>query len=222
MGTEMIGMIGIAILSFVYACMKRSFRSWIWKKITTQFHEAFDGKKIHEEYQQVRDKLIELRIKYDADRVHVSLFSNGSSFTNNKPIWKLSRILEVCDNGIQYTSHLYQNIVAITIWPILSGLFSDSKQAKRVTNNNCETRGNQCQRPLGCYLYDIENIDDSNVKFMLKNDGIQTILQSPIMNGENIVGMLNIEFLDKLEEDVDYCNICETAQEISYILNKRG
>lgn len=225
MSNEIISIIVLGFLGVVYSGIKRGIHSYIADSIKhflmKLFHDPFDGEKINKEYQTIRDKLIELRVKLDADRVHISQFSNGSNFTNKKPIWKLSRTYEVCDSGITYESGQYQNVVAITIWSILSELFSDSGIAKRVTNNSCEEHGNHCERPLGVYKYIVDDIDDSNVKYLLKAEGIQWFLQSPLLdNDKNIIGVMNIEFMDLQRKDINYCEICQLAQEISYILNK--
>jgi len=226
MGSELISLMVIAIIGLIYGGIKKGIHNYIadfLKHFLNKFfHDPFDGKKINDEYLEIRDKLIELRIKLDADRVHVSQFSNGNSFTNTKPIWKLSRTYEICDNGITYESPNFQNIMAITVWPILSALFSDNEIAKRVTNKYCEEHGNKCERPLGVYQYIVEDIHDSNVKFSLKEQGIKWFLQAPLLDiNKNVIGVMNIEFMDLSDKEINYCEICEMAQEISYIINKK-
>lgn len=226
MGCEIISIVVLAIIGLIYGGIKKGIHNYIADLLkhflNRFFHDPFDGYKINNEYLEIRDKLIELRVKLNADRVHVSQFSNGSSFTNTKPIWKLSRTYEVCDNGVTYESQNFQNVMAITIWPTLSSLFTDSLITKRVTNNICEKHGKKCERPLGVYQYNVEDIHDSNVKFALKEYGIKWFLQSPLLDTNlNVVGVLNIEFMDEQNEEINYCEICQLAQEISYILNKK-
>jgi len=223
---EFASVIGLAILGLFYGGIKRGVHIYIAELmkhfLNKFFHDPFDGKLIDEEYQLVRDKLLELKVTLEADRVHISQFSNGSSFTNTKPIWKLSRTYEVCDAGVTYEAENYQNIMAITVWPILSSIFVKGEKTLRVTNNQCEEHGKQCERPLGVYKYIVDDIHDSNVKFALKECGIKWFLQSPIVDkDEIIVGVLNIEFMDLERKQINYCEICQTTQEISYILNKK-
>jgi len=223
---DIVSVIGLAIIGLIYGGIKRGVHVYIAELmkhfLNKFFHDPFDGQKIDEEYQLIRDKLLELRIKLDADRVHVSQFSNGSSFTNTKPIWKVSRTYEICDAGVTYEAENYQNIMAISIWPIISSIFGGIDKSTRVTNNQCEEHGNKCERPLGVYKYIVDDIHDSNIKYSLKECGIKWFLQSPIVDkDENIVGILNIEFMDLSRKEINYCEICQTTQEISYILNKK-
>lgn len=222
MVSNILGMVAIGILSFLYACLQKSFREWFMNKVSTIFKEKFDGNEVNDEFVAIRDKLILLRDYTDADRIHISQFHNGNFFTTSKPIWKLSRIYEVCDVGVSYTSKDYQNVMAVTILDILSGLFSKNPLAERVTNNKCLEKNDVCERPLGVYKYIVDDIRDSHIKFQLKEQGVKWFLQSPLLDGEkNVIGVINIEFLDMIRKEINFCKICETAQEISYILSKK-
>ncbi len=221
---EIITLIIVTIAGLIYGAIKNGIHTYISdatkKFLNTFLHKQFNGNELSAEFDSIYERLVEIKTILNADRVFIDNFHNGSNFLPNRPIWRMTRTYEITASGVSYTTKDMQNILAISIWDMISPLF-DSKQkkyAEKLKGDSCE---NSCKSPFGVYRIQVNKMSETLSKLMLRNQGVNTILIIPIIqNGENIVGFLGIHFMDENENKFNVCEICQKVQEIEYFLNK--
>jgi hypothetical protein len=215
---EIIALVVMAGFGFLYSCFKKGMADSIMKWFQQWFKEKFEGEVLDKEFSAVFERLVELKTELKADRVYVSQFHNGSVFTNQKPIWKMTRTYEICAQGVSYESQNMQNVMAISIWDSISGIFDNKlkKYCKKLEGLIC----GECKN-YGVYTYRVEKMPESFAKVLLRNQGVGFYIQVPIIeNGDHLVGFVGIEFLDKDITIDNPCFICQKVQEIAFFLNK--
>lgn len=218
---DVIAVITMTIIALLYGCFKKGFLDMISKKIMSFFfHEPFDGNKITNEFNSVYERLVEIKTILNADRVFIDNFHNGTTFLPNKPVWKITRAYEVAASGVSYTTKEMQNILAVSIWDIITPIF-DSKQKKYAEKLKGSICDGSCKNPFGVYRIQVAKMPESFAKVMLRNAGVETFLIVPIIqNDQNIVGYVGVHFLDANDDIFDGCNLCQKVQEISFFINK--
>lgn len=217
---EIIALTIIAVLTILYSSFKKGLMDMISKCIMSWFKEPFEGEKIDKEFNEIYERLTEIKTILGADRVYISQFHNGNFFSTSKPIWKYTRTYEICANGVSYESLNCQNILAITVWDSISAIFDTrlKKYCEKLKGGACF---DGCKNSYGVYKYSIDKMPESFSKVVLRNQGIETYLQIPLVqNDNNIIGFVGIDFLDKNEKEINNCVVCQKVQEISYFLNK--
>lgn len=217
---EAIGLIALAVLAFLYTVFKRKMMNDIIHWFSSFKKEKFEGEQINKEFVNIYERMVEIKTKLDADRVFIDQFHNGSTFVGNAPIWRITRTYECCASGVSYESMNVQGIIAISIWDSLSSIFDIkiNSYCKKLEGDVCE-KG--CKNPYGVYSYSVDKMPETFSKVMLRNQGVVSYLQVPIISdGKNIIGIVGVHFLDDDEKEIDPCFLCQKVQEISYFLNK--
>lgn len=220
---EIIGLSIMAAVAFLYSCFKKGFAEMLTKWFSHWFKEKFEGEQINHEFNSIFERLIELRTKLGADRVFIDQFHNGAVFSNNKPIWKITRTYEICASGVSYESLNMQGVMAITIWDTITAIFDNKmkKYCERLQGTSCDVTANGCRAPFGVYKYNVSRMPECFGKILLRNQGVDHYLQVPIIQQDkNVTGFVGIQYLDECCEEIDPCYICQKVQEISYFLNK--
>jgi hypothetical protein len=164
--------------------------------------------------------MIEIKTKLNADRVTLDRFHNGATFLPNQPAWKISRVYEICSSGVSYEATNMQNVVAMLIWDNVSAIFDNKlkRYVEKIKGSTCGESG--CKNPYGVYRYQVNKMPESYGKVVLRNQGVVTRLQVPIIHKEGIVGFIGVHYLVENYDEIDACWICQKVQEISYFLNK--
>lgn len=209
------------IIGLIATAIKSGFVSFIadkTKKILEYLlHKEFDGKKIEFEVDEVKSRLYEIKALTNADRVTVNRFHNGTTFLPNQPAWKVSRVYEICSSGVSYEANNVQNVMAMLIWDSIGAIFD----TKGKTQNYVERyKGDTCNNCRCIYKYDVSKMSESYGKVLLRNQGIETFIQIPIYSKDKIIGYIGIDYLDKHDENIDFCVICQKVSEIGFILDR--
>lgn len=223
MDNEILSIIILTIIGFVYGALKHGVHTYLSdlmkKFLNNFFHKQFDGNELNTEFDSISERIVEIKTILNADRVCIDNFHNGINFLPNKPAWKVTRTYEIAASGVSYTTKEMQNILAISIWDMIAPIF-DAKQRKYAEKLKGITCENSCKMPFGVYRIQVNKMSETLSKIMLRNQGIQTLLIVPLINNENIIGFLSVQFLDEMNDDFNVCEICQKVQEIAYFLNK--
>lgn len=218
---------GIAYLAIlVFPFIFKKFRMWVLLKIASLMskREFFPGVQIHQQNIQINNKLVELLVRMNADRVYIIQFHNGSKFSNNTPIWRISCTHEICQKGISYEIHNTQNLLASSVWDMIGAIYDvkDVAGSSRIIFDNCKKTGRDCKKPRGCYSYEVDKMEEGMGKHILLNRGTKKYIQSAIFDEEdNVVGVLVASYRTNKETEKEQCCIlCDSASEISFLLSK--
>ena len=216
---EFIALILLAVIGIVYQCFKRYSLSSGTKLIEKWFKEKFSGEDITKEFSEIQERMVEIKTILDADRVVIDQFHNGTTFTNNKPLWKITRTYEICSNGVSYESLKIQNIMAVLLWDSVSAIFEPKNKPyfEQIKGDKCKQ---SCKIQYGVYRYNVDLMPESMGKVLLRNQGIRSFLQIPLVLNQNIVGYVAVHYLDEEFDIEDVCQVCQRVQEIAYFLNK--
>lgn len=199
-----------SIVTIVATGIKTGFISFLSDKAKRFFekilHEPFDGKKISMEVDFVYSRLYEIKALSNGDRISVNRFHNGTTFLPSEPAWKITRVYEICSNGISYEASKFQNIMVMLVWDSVNAIF-DTKLPKYV-----EKKHITCSSHSG-YFYDIYEMPDTYSKVTLISHGIEYLLQFPLVSKDKIIGYLQIDYLSEKDFNLDidqiYQNVCE-------------
>jgi hypothetical protein len=218
-GYEALALTILAGFSFLYACIRKGLMDIITKAFHKWFKEHFEGEELNREFNAVNERLVEIKTHLNADRVFISQCHNGNQFTNKKQIWKISRTYEIAAAGVSYESANMQNVMAISVWDMLSGIFDPKlkKYCEKLKGSVCA----ECRNHYGVFKYEVGKMPESFAKVMLRNQGVEVYLQVPVTDeGTNIIGFVGVEFLDNRLNLDNPCYLCQKVSEISYYLNK--
>lgn len=176
-------------------------------------HREFDGKKIGEEVDFVYERLIEIKTISLSNRVSINRFHNGTVFLPSQPAWKISRVYEICSDGISYEAQKFQNVMAMLIWDSIKAIFESKFPnyiEKIVSKTNHYT----------IFKYDVEKMPESFSKVTMRRHGIKVYIQIPLINKDKVFGYLQIDYLSKKDIELDIERIYPKITEISYFLSK--
>lgn len=176
-------------------------------------HREFDGKKIGEEVDFVYERLIEIKTISLSNRVSINRFHNGTVFLPSQPAWKISRVYEICSDGISYEAQKFQNMMAMLIWDSIKAIFESKFPnyiEKIVSKENKYT----------VFKYDVEKMPESFSKVTMRRHGIKVYIQIPLINKDKVFGYLQIDYLSKKDIELDIERIYPKITEISYFLSK--
>jgi len=175
---------------------------------------------------QIYKELTRLMINVKASRAGVYQFHNGSNFSTNNPIWKISNTHEVCENGISSEIAEFQDMKASLLTPIISSLMDGDATAgiQRIEPCACERELKKCTRHGGILRVSPDQITHTYVHSLLLQRNVKFGLMAPIINKDsNIVGYMFIEFCGDGYKDAnelldDAKMICEISGLISFLL----
>lgn len=167
----------------------------------------------------ILDVLVELRVRVDADRAYVYQFHNGSYFTTKNPVWKMSCTHEVCRAGIAYVAREMQALPVSIMMEYLAGLWGDADTLPHGVENVMCQCANEKQTVL---WYAIDEIPESMGKSLLRAHGVCCMLLAPLRDGENIVGLVGVDYCDVTTGEASEfaAALCEAASQIPYILTQ--
>jgi hypothetical protein len=184
-----------------------------------------DGLKMYE-------ALIELRMKVEADRVHIIQFHNGDKFIAGNPIWKMTCTHETCREGVSFEA---KNIHAMPVSQLTCEL---SWLWDRVWNNagpmtpagivrvKCAANCKPCPQELKVILINTESLPPSFFRTTLEARGTRFGMSSPVVVGDMIVGYIAVDYtsgaLDMDRVKAKAHEVCETAKRVAYYLRPGG
>ena len=145
----------------------------------------------------INTELTRLLINTQSSRVGLFLFHNGSVFTTNSPIWKVSATHEQAEAGVTQEFHRVQDVKASLLTPLMSPMFTgmDTEGVKNITPDRCPATGRICERRVRIFRITTEAITSSFSRTFLEGRGTRFAIMSPVMNEDfNVVGFVLIEY----------------------------
>jgi len=132
-----------------------------------------------------------------ASRVGLFLFHNGSVFSTNSPIWKISATHERCEAGITQEFDKVQDVKASLLTPLVSPMFTgdNSDGILNITPSRCPVTGNPCARKSAIYRVDPGGVSNTYTQTFLVNRGTKFGILSPLVDwNDAVVGFVFLEY----------------------------
>lgn len=222
--------VGICILLALLAVINRIKRDLVDKLIQLGKYDASHEASVKESISCDREINIELsRLLFGAkaSRAGLFLFHNGSVFSTNSPIWKISSTHEVCEAGVTQEFHKVQDIKASLLTPLMSPMFTgiDSDGVESIKSERCPITGFACKRAAHIYRVSPEQIHNTFTQTFLMKRGTRFAIMSPLLNySNNIVGFVFLEychdgFMTSEELDENAHLACRTASKIHQLIS---
>lgn len=227
------GLVGICILLAFVAILNRIKKDLIGKFIdvaksanshhhdtTVQMSIACD--------KDINMELSRLLFGAKASRVGLFLFHNGSVFSTNSPIWKISGTHERCEAGTTQEFHNVQDVKASLLTPLISPMFTgvDTDGVTNVTPMRCPTTGTKCARSSAIYRIDPDAVANNFTQTFLNNRGTCFGILAPLQDWNNaVVGFVLVEYCHEgfLTDDELMANThlaCKTTSRIYQLISE--
>jgi len=199
-GRDLLGPVSIATIGAVAMYFSPKIRRFS-KKILWKFFKIKEKNDqfltTTEKNQRVQELLIELRIKLNADRTFLAMFSNGDHFIDGSDIQKVSRTNESVGPGVAFEALHYQNINISLI------------------NHEMEL-----VKEPGPSFRLVSQLKDGKFKRMLVARGVKAIARCAVRNNDKIIGYIGLSFHHELEKPANIDEVCTYAGLIEQILSE--
>ena len=220
--------IGLAIAAFLLALLV-SIREKMFSvipKLIEKLKKASPSRKDADQNHKVYRELVEMKALTDADRAYVLRFHNGSDFLPDNPVWKVSCSHEIVKDGVSYESGKLQEILVSRVHdridPIITGQSSFSG-VKLVDCSKCQFKAKCDRENKHVVVIQVDEMEGSYGKFLLEGQNIKTVIQSGMVGGGRVFGVVAMDICDaKLVDDTMIREaadrVCRTAEKIQYHL----
>ena len=178
------------VKDFINDILKSAFSKLI-KKTTIKESAGLMG--------YIRDRLVELRTKLDADRTYIHQFKNGDHFSAKNPVWRVFRTYEKCREGVIYQSSTIKGENASTIFEIIEPTLIGVSKSAGVIVMNCLECDQPCKK-RNTVIYDIDDMPHTASRQMMLNHTVKISVQVNIIVKNNTVGILGMDFCDELSK----------------------
>lgn len=226
------GIVGVCILLAFVGILNKIKKDLIIKFIdvaksaNTHHHETTVQMSIACD-RDINQELARLLFGAKASRVGLFLFHNGSVFSTNSPIWKISSTHERCETGVTQEFHKVQDVKASLLTPLILPMFtaSDIEGVSNITPERCPSTGNKCTRKNAIFRIDPANISDTFTKSFLVNRGTKFAIMAPLTDWNGaVVGFIFLEychdgFLTEAELLENTHSACNTTQTIYSLIS---
>lgn len=151
----------------------------------------------------IKEILVEIRIKTKADRVSVYLFHNGEHYVNGNSILRISGAYESLKNGICSHRDSSQSILVSTV---------------------SESVGFLVGSPLEkVYFKKVSDLEGCYYQAVLVSQGVRALAKYPLLKGSDIIGFICVDYVQNEGPPIkDLDLIKEQAPQIELHLNSRG
>lgn len=223
---ESIAAILLALGLLIYRRTKEAVMAWLLEWANSQNHKPPNRSSIANQ-ETVSKKVLELMISLKADRGYIFEFHNGSTFSTQVPCWKMSCSYEHCREGISYQAQNLQNIlisIVVDTMKVLWGV-DHIRGTRCLACKHCDGDLQKEKCPLkGVYEFQIDKLPEGYAKAMLKMQGIEAMLLSPILNKDQsgIVGFVGVDYCSSYELPENYHQLCCDATVLGYLLHKQN
>lgn len=186
---------------------------------------------------EIGNLLQELRkICGDANRATVFQYHNGNYFASLKSILKISGTHEKIKNATSSEVHNEKDLIASNFSEMISpmwnyttpeGITRLSPKYCTCTNvKDCKTDViSKCQDLHGIFLFDVDAMEDSSVKYQLIKRGIIYRVVTALTDDQNRIGFLAIDYTttEHTKDDITtyITDICDTALIIAHMLTEK-
>ena len=146
----------------------------------------------------IQQMLNDLLLKYKADRSYIFKFHNGITYFDGKHKNHQSLAYEVCGRGISSEKMQLQNLPT-SLFPVF---------LQEVMLNKM--------------IYtDINEIKENATKIALKEQGIKSIIVSPVFKDGYFIGYIGLDFVkDYMDCDINYREFKKNTDEIGTLLTE--
>ena len=219
-GSAILGSIGIFLV-----IVNKTISKWFMEKIWSRLKSKQDTVKESdmEKDSKIREILIELRTLVDGDRACLFQFHNGSVFSTNNPIWKVSNTHESVRPGISSEIGKLQDIKSSSIIEFLKIFWNDvyPHGVEKISPTYCGDCANKSGDTKKVIFIDVDHLEDGYSKALLIEQGIKYVLDVPIYHDGNCIGFVAVNYCS--ERDIEEAKkhapeVCRNASQISFVL----
>lgn len=159
-----------------------------------------------------------------SSRAYVLRFHNGSSFSTNFPVWKLSLCFECLNEGVEAISEHTRDIIVANILPLMIPAFNSSVAPvdgiELVQPSSTYTGDEQIRfqrEEIPTFHVSVAKLTDTSLKGFFMSRGIRDFFYSPVFDQEHqIVGLVCSDYLTGwTRSGIEYGNICMCIKETS-------
>jgi hypothetical protein len=152
------------------------------KEKQNEQHDAEISPKFQQQQNIIKDCLVALRVRTNADRVKIGQFHNGGKFLDGSPMKRFSITHESCDMGVPFEGANLQNIVVTILWDLISYVKQDDTK-----------------------LWYTRDLPEGHFRSYNKSHGIDAFMVLPIRKHDLITGFVMVEWcdLDKIPDTFD-------------------
>lgn len=156
---------------------------WAKRKLSVWLENRFLSRNLKAD-QQMRIRLIELRVKTAADRVAIYMFHNGDHYINGNSILRTSALYEAVGPGISSEMHTAQGVLLSTIPEALE--FLCVKDPKAVVDYRA-----------------VEDLPICFYRAVLESKGVRALAKYPLHRDGQIVGFINADYVRSYQPSAD-------------------
>jgi hypothetical protein len=183
-----------AVLIVVMMVLKAKIGHWFKKHFVAEMVQR-DA--------DIKELLVEIRIKTKADRVSVSLFHNGERYVNGNSILRVSGAYESLEKGICSHRDSSQSILVSTVSEAVS--FLVGKPYEKV------------------YFKKVADLEECYYQAVLISQGAKAVAKYPLRKGSDVIGFICADFVQTDGPPVKDLDLIKTlAPQIELHLNSRG
>lgn len=218
-GRAIVNIVRLHRHSLVKLCLTPAERKYLYPGTDT-----FGPNRV-KQYMQINQELSTLLTRTDADRAYIFKFHNGSYFSPDEPIWKMSNFCEICKPHIRYYSNELQDIkislLINVLGPLLLGNLAESDNGVRKMQR-CKV----CPYNFDCsarnmYIIDVDQSKPSHMKQIWQNRGIKhTVVCNLRMHNQNM-GIMGIDYCHNDIKDINSQYLCESAERVQFLLSQK-
>lgn len=196
------GIVGICILLAFVGILNKIKKDLIAKfidvaKSTSAHHHETTVQMSIACDRDINQELARLLFGANASRVGLFLFHNGSVFSTNSPIWKISATHERCESGVTQEFHKVQDVKASLLTPLILPMFTASnvEGVTSIIPERCPATGSTCGRKSPIFRIDPSSIKDTFTKSFLVNRGTKFAIMAPLTDwNDSVVGFVFLEY----------------------------
>ena len=119
-----------------------------------------------------------VRAKLNASRAYVLRFHDGSAFSTNAPVWKISLTHESTDSSIVSIAEKTKDVFIANIIQLVSTVFGEKDSDSGIT----VLKGTDEHSSSNVFRIDSEAVEATPLKGFLLSRGIRHLLYSPVFN----------------------------------------
>ncbi len=195
-----------------------------------KFFYKLKGKRIQlSDKEANRDSLIkkllnEIRVLGKADRSYIYQFHNGSVFNTGNSMWKISNVYETVSDGISTEALSLQNIPSTHMTDIISCFWREESLPNGVLKIDTDITDHhkkrvKLSRPIFSYI--VTEMDEGTTKVILSRQGTQICVLCPLMDGDNRIGFLGLDYVKEYDKESGKevaAEVVKYSTNISYML----
>jgi hypothetical protein len=208
---------GVALVLLLIAW--KSVRVWIENHKPSSLVRFTKANKV------VYQILSETRVQFEADRVYVIQFRNGTTFDNRTPMFRLFMTHEVLLGGTASATKEWDGMIASQVYEMLAPFFEDGDldYVKSVACEGCP-QAESCIKDRAVYWYRVGKLAEGFTKSFFISQAIKGVAISPMLDVRGrIVGFVGADFRSDDAERLHPDNLhllCYASSNIAFVLRE--